>query len=88
MPVNEPKPVNPDTLVKDVINAFFSGLGTTTTTNKVTPSAPTVDPVAEANRLLKKAEEAASKSVNEADILIAIADRHIRIIETALAYQK
>lgn len=50
------------------------------------PEAAT-DPAAEAFRLLKKAEAAAVGRENEAELLIQIADRNIRVIEAALIYQ-
>lgn len=83
MPVNEPKPTTPEALVTEVINNFFSGFGAATA--KATET-PTVDPLAEANRLLSKAEESAYSGETQA--LLQIADRHIKIIELALSYQK
>ncbi len=86
MPVNEPKPVTPEALVTEVINNFFSGFGAAT--NKTTET-PTVDPVAEANRLLKKAEESADNATpSYTSALLEIADRHIRIIDLALSTQR
>jgi hypothetical protein len=81
-----PSAPKPEDVLSELFSTFFKPTTTNSTTTKVT--APTVDHVAEASRLLKKAEEAASGSVNESETLIQIADRHIRIIDTALAYQR
>ena len=78
MPVNDNKPTTED-IVNGFLSSFLSGLGTPTGETE-TPE-PIVDPIAEANRLLKKAEDTGAD-------LIQIADRHIRIVELALAYQK
>jgi hypothetical protein len=84
MPINDPKTTKPEEIFSELFNSLFTGF-TTTNTNKTTPTAPTVDPVTEVSRLLKKAEESGpSETAN----LLQIADRHIRIIELALAYQK
>lgn len=84
MPVNDNKPKNPEDIVTEIFNSLLTGFGSATT-NTATPKAPTVDPIAEANRLLKKAE---TEGPNGAAQLLQIADRHIKIIELALAYQK
>ena len=47
------------------------------------PQEEAVDNVKEINRLLKKAEDS-----YDASNILAIVDRHIRIVELALAYQK
>lgn len=81
MPVNDNKPPSSEDFNR-VFNTLLNGFLSPTASQKT--SEPTVDPVAEVNRLLKKAEEIPSRASD----LIQIADRHIRIIELALAYQK
>jgi hypothetical protein len=78
MPVNDPKTPKPEDIVHDLVNGFLKSFST--------PTTPAVDPVAEVNRLLKKAEE--SDYHDESQELLQIADRHIKIIELALAYQQ
>jgi len=84
MPVNDNKPKNPEEIVSEIFSSFLTGFGSTTT-NKPTPTVPAIDPVVEVNRLLKKAE---AEGPNAAAQTLQIADRHIKIIELALAYQK
>jgi hypothetical protein len=81
MPVNDNKPKTPEDIVNEVINGFLKGFSPTT---GGTPTEPPVDSVKETHRLLKKAEDSTEE---EAIKLLSIADRHIRIIEAALAYQ-
>lgn len=85
MPFNDNKTIKPEDIINEVVNGFLSGFGAAAT-NKTTPTVPAVDPVAEVNRLLKRAEE--SDYSGETQELLQIADRHIKIIELALAYQK
>jgi len=82
MPVNDPKATKPEDIINNLINGFLSGISS----SQPEDQPALVDPVAEVNRLLKKAEEA-EYSV-ETQELLQIADRHIRIVELALAYQK
>jgi hypothetical protein len=84
MPVNDKKTITPEEIATQVFNSFFGGLGSASST-KDNPSVPAVDPIAEANRLLKKAEEVADQ--DSAATLLQIADRHIKIIELALDHQ-
>jgi hypothetical protein len=83
MPVNEPKTPKPEDIVSEIFSNLLSGFAATS--NKTTPTEPTIDPVAEVGRLLKKAE---ASGPSQAADLLQIADRHIRIIELGLAYQK
>lgn len=78
------KTLKPEDIVADIFSNFLSGFSHTTPQTKT--STPTVDPVAEVNRLLKKAEE--SDYSGETQELLQIADRHIKIIELALGSQK
>jgi len=84
MPVNDNKTKQPEDIINDVINTFIGAFGAPASGGK--PAASAVDPIAEVNRLLKRAEE--SDYVTETQELLQIADRHIKIIELALAYQK
>lgn len=80
-----------EALLKDaesVASAIFADLQKSFETEaEETPEAAT-DPTVEAFRLLKKAEAAAVGQVDEAEILLQIADRHLRVIEAALLYQR
>lgn len=81
MPVNEPK--TPEQIASEIFSSLFGGAA-----SPKASTSPAVDNVAEINRLLKKAEEVAKGHENEADILIVIADKHLRLVDTAMAYQK
>jgi hypothetical protein len=82
-----------EALLKDaesVASAIFADLQKSFEAEE-TPEAPeeaATDPTVEAFRLLKKAEAAAVGQVDEAEILLQIADRHLRVIEAALLYQR
>jgi hypothetical protein len=81
-----PRPQTPEELVNGVISSFLTGFNGST--KEAPKAAPTVDNVAEYNRLLAKAEKVAPISTHEAGTLLAIADRHLRLVETALTSQK
>ena len=85
MPINEPK--TPEQIANEIFSSIFGGAAFPKEPSKAS-TPPTVDNVAEINRLLKKAEEVAKGHENEADILIVIADKHLRLVETALTFQK
>jgi hypothetical protein len=81
-----PKNVTPEEIVSEIINNF---LGFTGTKSEDSPKAEApVDNVAEFNRLLAKAEQSAAGSDNEADVLLAIAASHLRLVETVISFQK
>ncbi len=87
MPVNDNKPNQSDAIVTDIFNTFLRAFSDAPSEGK--PSAAAVDPVAEANRLLKKAEESADNATpSYTAALLEIADRHIRIIDLALSTQR
>jgi len=88
IPNSNPKATTPEDLVAGIFNAFLGGAPTASAQAKPKEEKPTPDVFAETQRLLVKAEKVSVGHDNEADILLAIADRQIRILENALAYQK
>ena len=85
MAIND-KPKSPEDIINGIFSSFMDGL---TPPSSPQSEEPVVDSVKEAHRLLKKAEEAADDaSFTYTNALLTVADRHIRIIEAALAYQK
>lgn len=85
MPVNDPKNVKPE----DLLNAAFSALfGEAPSGSKPKSDAPAVDNLSEAMRLLKKTEGVVTGKEEEASVLLQIASLHLRVVDTALAYQK
>lgn len=87
MTTSNPKPMTPEQIANEIFTSLFGGAAFPKSDSKASAS-PAVDNVAEINRLLKKAEEVAKGHENEADILIVIADKHLRVVETALTFQK
>jgi len=73
---------------EQIASEIFAGLfgGAASTPGKPKAAETTVDSVKEAHRLLKKAEE--TGDLDDSARLTQIADRHIRIIEIAIASQK
>lgn len=83
MPINDPKNITPEQIASEFFSSLFGGAASSPGKPKATE--PAVDNVKEVNRLLKKAEQA---TPSEAATLLQIADRHIRIIDLALASQR
>lgn len=83
MPINDPKNTTPEQIASEFFSSLFGGSAGSPGKPKATE--PAVDNVKEVNRLLKKAEQS---SPSEAATLLQIADRHIRIIDLALASQR
>lgn len=80
MTTNVPKTPKPEDIVNEVINGFIKGFATPPTKTE-----PAVDPIKETNRLLKMAETAPEE---DAQRYLAIADRHIAVIDIAVSSQK
>ncbi len=85
MPVNDKKPITPDAIVNEVLNAFLTGFGTPAAPKAETEE-PAVDSLKETYRLLKKAED--TTDPEELVELLQIADRHLRILDLALSSQR